>query len=51
MDNENIELMLFAGATDVNVNFAEKFRCIYDYLYSSKLIDFKFQRPKLHMPL
>ena len=31
MNNENMELKLFRGATDVNVSFAEKFRCIYDY--------------------
>ena len=31
MNNKNMELNLFRGATDVNVSFAENLRCIYDY--------------------
>ena len=31
MSNENMEIKLFRGAVDVNVSFAEKLRCIYDY--------------------
>ena len=38
MNNENMEIKLFRGAVDVNVSFAEKLRCIYDYFAFKQII-------------